>query len=662
MLPRMKKIVTLFLVMAMILITASCSAGNESSGKPHGNETANNGNQNTDEQKQEPSSDSKYKEAPELAELVAKGELPPVEERLPEEPCVVEVSEEGKYGGSYAGGGFGPSHGQLDTEGLRFVGLLQIEPDLQTFTPSILKDYEISSDFKEYTWYLRKGMKWSDGHPFTADDFMFFYEDILLNEELTPAIADAYKAGGEVMKMEKIDDYTIKITFKEPYPAFEVVMAKSFWTRLYAPKHYLQKWHIKYNEKANELAKEEGYESWFQAFNYHLDDSQAQQDTERPNITPWVLYKIDEVGNKYYKRNPYYWKVDQFGNQLPYIEEQRVVLVQDSEMRIMKLISGELHAAAENPLPVKDYPLYKENESKGQYKVYLFNNTRGSDCAVVFNLTTKNQDLRPIFNDIRFRQAMSLAIDRQKINDTLYLGKAKVRQAAMPSVTSFFEEWMETYYAEYDPDKAGQLLDEIGLKWNADKTARLLPNGKPIRIILETTEEFIPMCEIVAEDWTKIGVETILKQQERSFFQERVPANEVECSAFTYDSVHEFNLRTGTVNLLPPFNSITLTVAPLWNDWVNSNGQKGEEPPAEILDLRERVLKIMGLEAGSEEYMELGKSIASDMVKGLYFIGTTVAPRVVIISEKLGNTPTEGTFATDYGFWYPYKGDTWYFK
>ena len=257
-----------------------------------------------------PSGEVKYNEAPALAALVKDGKLPPIEERLPMEPCVVNVPVVGTYGGVFSGGGFGPAHGQLDTEAFRFVGLLQIEPDLETFTPNILKDYEVNDDYTEYTLYFREGMKWSDGEPFTADDMIFWYEDILLNKELTPSVGTAYKSGGEVMLMEKIDDYTVKVSFAAPLPAFRVSMAKSFWTTMYAPKHYLKQWHIDHNPEAKALAAKENYESWFQAFLFHMDRGQAQQDTKRPTLMPWTLQSIDTVGNKYYERNPYYWKVE----------------------------------------------------------------------------------------------------------------------------------------------------------------------------------------------------------------------------------------------------------------------------------------------------------------------------------------------------------------
>ena len=614
---------------------------------------------------QAPVMSSEYGEAPELADMVANGELPSVEERLPEEPCVVNAAEIGQYGGVFKGAGFGPSHGQLDTEGLRFVNLLQIEEDLSTFTPSILKDYEANDDFTVWTWYLREGMKWSDGAPFTADDFIFWYEDIILNEELTPTISAAHKTGEDVMVMEKVDDYTVTVTFAAPNKSFDITMAKSFWNgRFFAPKHYLEQFHIKYNTDAEANAKADGYETWWQAFNAHYDTGQTQIDVTRPEVVPWVLYQIDDVGNKYYKRNAYYWKVDAEGNQLPYIDEQHVIIVQDAQMRVMKLISGEIHNAGENPLPIKDYTLYKENEEKGDYKVFLFDNTRGSDSSFTFNLNTNNEDLRPIFNDLKFRQAMSLAINRQEMNDVLYFGKANIRQAAPPANTTFFKDWMETYLTEYDTARANELLDEAGLTWNADKTARLLPNGEPIKLILETTEEFVPMSEMVAEYWTAVGVETILKQQERTFFQERGPAGERDVQSFTFDSVSEFSIRSDQWGKMRPFQwgNLTLDISPKWRIWEETNGADGMEPPQELIDLRDRMIAFGELTPGSDEYLAEGEAILTQFIEGTYYIGTTVAPRVIIISNKLGNTPAEGTFAGDYMFWFPYKGDAWYFK
>lgn len=610
--------------------------------------------------------DGEYKESPLVHELVEKGELPPIEERLPEEPAVVEVDEIGAYGGRYVGAAFGPSSGALDTEGLRFQSLLTIEEDLQTFKPNLIKGYEVNDEFTEYTIHLREGMKWSNGDPFTTADWMFWYNDILMNSDINQAVDVAYCVNGEPMKYEAIDDYTLKISFASTNPSFEIVMAR-YSTNLirtfFAPKEYLSKWHKTYNPDADALAKEEGYESWILCFKAHLDNTQAQIDCEAPDVYPWVLDCIDELGNRFYTRNPYYHVVDQEGNQLPYIDEQEALIVQDKDVRSLKLISGEIHAAGENPLPVSDYTMLKENEANGDYQVFLFENTRGADCAFTFNITDKKPELREVFTNVKFRQAMSYAIDRNTINETLYYGKGTVRQATASANTSFMKEEFETAFVEYDVEKANALLDECGYEWNSAGTVRLMPNGEEFNLVLETIEEFVPVAEMVCEYWDAVGIHTSLKQQERTYYLERGITNERDVCCFTLDSVGEFNLRSMSFSRLRPgaaFDDLEFMQA--YKDYWDSNGANGEQPPEEIEQLRNDCLKFGTLAADDPEYAELGESILSRISEQCWMIGVSVSPRLVIISNRLGNTPTEGTFANDYNFWKPYRGDTWYFK
>ena len=330
-----------------------------------------------------------YGEAPSLKAEVEAGNLPPVEERLPLEPYVSKAEEIGVYGGVYRAGGFGPTHGQVDTEGLRMVALMRIMPDTATTEPFIIKGYDVNDDFTEYVLYLREGMKWSDGAPFTADDFVFWYEDIATQEDLYSVLTTGITNVNmwKTAQISKRDDYTVVVTFNESAPSFITKMQRAAANdAMWAPKHYLSQYHIKYNEKADELAKAEGYESWQLCFSAHMDRGQTSKDYG-PDITPWVLYNIDADGNKYFKRNPYYFVVDAEGNQLPYIDEQMSVIVADAQTRTLKLINGELDAAGENPLPVSDYTLYKENETKGNYTVYLFDNSRGGDSGFTFNQT-----------------------------------------------------------------------------------------------------------------------------------------------------------------------------------------------------------------------------------------------------------------------------------
>lgn len=607
-------------------------------------------------------SSGSYAEAPQLAELVAAGTLPPVEERLPLEPLVVTPrSEVGTYGGEQRGAAFGPKTGQLDTEGLRMQSLLFIEPDLQTLTPNILKAYSPSDDFKTWTLTLREGMKWSDGAPFTTDDFMFWYEDIFLNPELTPAPQAVYVSGGEPMTMTKIDAVTLEVSFVNPNPNFDLTMSKSYWNdRMFAPKHYLSQWHSKYNPDADAQAKSEKFETWVQAFQFHDAHAQDAQDTALPDITPWVLNRIDELGNKYFERNPYYWAVDTEGNQLPYIDRQVAVLVKDAQVRTLKFISKELDNAGENPLPVKDYPLYVENETQGDYKVFLFENSRGNDIGISFNQTAKDPVLRAIFQDVRFRQAMSLAINRQQVNDVLYVGRATVRNATIPATTSFYEEWMGSYFAEFDTAKANALLDEIGLTMDAASQVRMRPDGKPLEVVLECWEEFCPHSEMVAEMWTAVGVKTTMSQIERTLWLERNQANEQEIYAHPFDQIAEPNLRAANCARIRPLSVDSF--APLWRTWYNTDGAEGEEPSAENQQIAELCNQFAAAIPGSPEYQQVGSELAKLYTEQLYSLGISVAPRVMIISNRLGNTPTEGMFSGDYMFWVPYRGDQWYVK
>lgn len=610
--------------------------------------------------------DGQYKEAPMLAEMVANGELPAIEERLPEEPAVVEVDEIGIYGGTYVGAAFGPSSGQVDTEGLRFQSILTIEEDLKTFKPNLIKDYTVNEDSTEYTLTLRKGMKWSNGDAFTTADWMFWYEDVLMNTDVNPSVDVAYCSNGIPMTYEAVDDYTLVIRFEESNPSFQIIMARystSTIRTFFAPKEYLSQYHINYNPDADALAKEEGYESWILCFKAHLDNSQAQTDCNAPDVYPWVLNRIDSNGNKFFTRNPYYHVVDQEGNQLPYIDEQEALIVQDKDVRNLKLISGEILAAGENPLPLSDYSMLKENEANGDYTVYLFENTRGSDCAFTFNITDQDENLREIFNNVKFRQAMSYALDRNTINETLYYGKGTVRQATASADTSFMKEEFETAFLEYDVDKANALLDECGYVWNDAHTVRLMPNGEEFNLVLETIEEFVPMSEMACEYWTAVGIKTTLKQDERTYYLEKSVANEVHIKAFTMDSVGEFNLRSGSFSRLRPGNAFDdLEFMQAYKDYWDSNGENGEQPPQEIDDLRNDCLRFGTMTTDDPEYAALGESILQRISDQCWFIGVTVSPRLVIISNRLGNTPTEGTFANDYNFWKPYRGDTWYFK
>lgn len=679
-----KKLSILGFLLGLVLLIVSCApvaAPGETTGQDDGGQqeapadTADEDDADDTDDTDEPAeveipevdfTDSEFNEAPELAALVAAGELPPVHERLPLVPFVSSAPEIGTYGGIYRGASFGPTHGQLDTEALRFVGLLRLEPDLRTMRPFLIYDWEVNDDFTVYTLYLREGLRWSDGERLTSGDFRFWFDHVLMNEYLTPVIPTRYISGGEVMQLETPDDYTVIYSFANPNPAFDITMLRSMFPGdvKWDPQHYLQDFHIDFNPDADAVAQEYGFEDWVQHFLHRRDRTQAGTNVTVPCVTPWVLSRIDEQGNRYFDRNPFYFVVDREGNQLPYIDQQIGVLVPDNQNRILRLMNGELHAAAENPLPVRDFTLYVEGEEQGNYTVFLFDNTRATDAAVTFNINHSDLVLREIFNDLRFREAMSLAIDRNVINATLFYGRADARQAVPPPYpnTSFMEDWMFDHMMEFNLEEANRLLDEMGLEMNA-AGQRLRPDGEPLFFVLETIEEFAPQGEMVSEMWTEnVGVRVELRVQERAFMRERFSTNERDAQMFTLDSVTEFALRANPDGLRPAWRSWEIGFAPLYYEWFATGGEEGLEPPAEIQELRDMVNEWIVMSPEDPAFQELGREIAERHTLSMYYIGTTVAPRVVIISNLLGNTPTEGTFAGDFGFWYPFRGDSWFFR
>jgi len=606
----------------------------------------------------------KFHEAPMLRVKVAAGELPPVEKRLPEEPLVIEPIEEiGQYGGRITGTALGPTTWN-DTAQPRLEFSLTVNNKVTEVLPNIAKGYDFSEDKKTLTLYLRKGMKWSDGHPFTADDYLFWYEDVLLNDELTPVKPRAWSPGGELMKMEKVDDYTIRLHFAQPYPVILNYIAY-FGSRqesFFHPKHYLKRWHIKYNPKANELAKEEGYDYWWQAFNFHKITGPQQQDTNLPMVRPFILKKRTPT-QKIFERNPYYWKIDTEGNQLPYLDELVCDIVESAEITTLKAIAGEISYAGMD-IALKDYPLFKKNEEKGGYRTLLYKYLRGSVCAFAFNQTHKDPVLRKIFQDVRFRQAMSLAINRDEINNILYFGKAIPCQATVHPTCSYYKEEWSKAYAQYDPERANKLLDEIGLKWDKKHQYRLRPDGKSLAVTIEFWPGEGPktkICELVKGYWEKVGVKVSLKPEERSFNAMRRNANEVDVNVWHVDRTSELRAYIPWTSKFFNFKS-ELGQGVLWQDWYDTGGKAGEEPPEKI----KRMYKLLDewtTTTSEEEYRRLAQELFDFYAENLFIIGTVgMAPKVIVVKNNLRNVPEKAYFDADNTFWNTLGIAQWFLK
>ncbi|MDE0446970.1 MAG: ABC transporter substrate-binding protein [Spirochaetaceae bacterium] len=611
-----------------------------------------------------------YGEAPMLAAMVAAGELPPVQERLPEEPLVLQpLASIGRYGGNLIGAANYPTYGADDVWSARIQGLLKPSMDLATVVPNAARAWQASDDLRSLTLHLRRGMKWSDGHPFTADDVMFWYDDYLGNDEINPVKPKMWSPGGELMTVEKLDDLTVRYSFAAPFPGGTVLMAAvprdGNWTT-FAPRHYLEQFHISYNPEANDLAKEAGLDNWYQLLRSHWGlEIQSREDVDLPSIDTWVLDEVDAAGNKYFTRNPYYWKIDTAGNQLPYIDEQTRQLFDSMETIHLQVINGELSYAAFHSV-LNNYPLYKSNEAEGGYRVLLWKSLRGAEQTFYWNQTSKDPVLREIFNDIRFRQATSLAINRDEINDSLFFGRAVPRQATVNPDNELFEPWMADHYAEYDPDRANELLDEMGLQWDADGEYRLRPDGKRIAVVFPYRELEGPkqrINELAQEYWKAIGIDVTLKQVSSKLFWEMVNANEVDLGGKHLDMNTVTGLYSCTFCRFRP--SWGVSNGRPWQTWYNTDGAQGEEPPPDVKELFELSDRWLTMPPNTDEWRALGKELMKRNVEGMYQVGTVgMGPQPVLVADNLHNIPDEGSWWYDwFAVWFAgYHADQWYFS
>ena len=599
-------------------------------------------------------SSGQYREAPMLAELVAAGELPPVTERLPDEPKVKEVVEEiGRYGGTI--NAFAINMDSWNDMGEVIGGssfLLDLTADNE-IVPDLAAGYELAEDGKSMTLLLRPGAKWSDGHPFTADDIVFMFEDMHWNDEV-----NTWNLYGRVNRIRKLDDYTVRFEMDTPYPVLPVVMVT--WPggeiASYAPKHYLQKWHIKYNPDAASLAKEEGFDSWAQAFNSH-QIFYPTTDIDQPTTMPWT-FETQTATVKFFERNPYFYQVDPAGNQLPYIDSVVVTAV-NKEVYQAKIMSGEADIAVANTT-MENYSLYKENEQQGGYRVIAVPGVNASEAGFSINQNHPDPELRKYFNDVRFRQALSMALNREEMNEAVYFGLGTPRQATtLPSSSFYKPEWGEEHPSiKYDPDRASALLDEIGMTARDGDGFRLGPDGKALVLLVEYAEAFTDptMFELMKEYWEDVGLKILISGELAwAIYNERTRNVDHMIMVQGYGTVGEISF------LVEPFRPRVhgLKEAPAWETWleadrdVNYLGTKsladfeggkfpGEEPPEHVKEQFYRVERATSVPLGSPEYTKLMEAIYDYNAETLYHMGTIgMAPKLHIVDNNLRNVPEQ---------------------
>ena len=419
-----------------------------------------------------------FQEAPQLAELVKSGKLPQVKDRIPAEPMVLKpVHSVGKYGGTWRRGFTGPGDVENGNRINASDKLLFWDYTGTKIVPSVAKGVEMSADGKTYTISLRKGMKWSDGAPFTADDFVFWFEDLYSNRDIVPTPIPDMTVNGKPGKVVKVDETTVKFEFDDPYFLFYDLLAgdtligggqsvrqsQGFTFGAYAPKHYLKQYLPKYSslEAVNAIAKQEGYENWVKLIHFKKDWS---LNVDVPTLGPWRTTRPINTPTWVLERNPYYYAVDTAGNQLPYIDRIVMTLSQDTEILNLRAIAGE-YDLQERHIDLGKLPVIIENQKKGNYTLHLDTAINGSDTTLQINSSYRaDPEIGKWLANADFRRALSMGIDRNQLNETFFLGVGTPGSAVPGEDSPYFpgKEW-RTKWSTLDLAQANALLDKIGL-------------------------------------------------------------------------------------------------------------------------------------------------------------------------------------------------------
>ncbi|WP_298724738.1 ABC transporter substrate-binding protein [uncultured Ferrovibrio sp.] len=590
-------------------------------------------------------------ETPSLAAEVAAGRLPPIDRRVPEKPLVVSLKsgqEPGRQGGELRTL-IGRARDVRLLSVINYTRLVVYNEDFE-FVPDLAASFEVE-DERIFTFHLRPGHKWSDGHPFTSEDFRYFWEDIALNKELSPAGPPAdLRVNGELPEVSFPDQYTVRYAWSQRNPYFLPRIAGTAPLYLYRPAHYMKRFHIKYADREaldREVAAAKR-RNWA-ALHNKLDNMFELDNPDLPTLDPWIIKTRPPAIRFVAQRNPYFHRVDQNGFQLPYIE--RVILTQaDAKLIPAKAGAGEADLQFRN-ISFNNFTFLKENEKRAGNKTLLWRTAKGAHFALFPNLNCNDPTWRDLMRNTRFRQALSLAIDRQGINESLFFGLAiESNNTVLPGSPLFKPEY-QTTNAIYDPAAANRLLDEIGLTKRDSNGIRLLPDGRPLEIIVETAgedTEQTDILELIGENWVKIGVKLFAKPSQRDVVRNRIFSGEAIMSVWT-----------GLENGLAKASTIPSELAPTsqyglqwpkWGQWRETNGQSGEpvDMPVgqELLDLLDGWLEARSEEERARIWHRM-LAIHAEQTLTIGVVSGTFQP--IVVNKKLVNIPKEGVFNWDPG-------------
>jgi ABC-type transport system substrate-binding protein len=546
-------------------------------------------------------------QAPALIDQVSAGTLPPLEDRITTEPHVVPVIERiGRYGSDQTMGTLGVADGAIFTRFTKYENLVRWNVDWTDVLPDIAKSFEVQDEGKTFVFSLRKGMKWFDGEPYTADDILFWYEE-QSDTDLHPSFSSTWSTSGGPVVVTKEDDYTVKWAFSDPYGLFLQRQSTPSGTGLaWRARHWLQQFFPAYADKADLEAKTKaaGVTYWYEAYGDWTDE---ELNPDRPCNWAWQYTSVIGDSPQFIvDRNPYYWKIDPEGNQLPYCDRQVYSVQADREAIVMMAVAGEISYQGRHISSLANKPLFMDNMESADIR---FIDTVGSGMNAMMlglNLTHKDEALRELFQKKDFRIALSHAINRQEIIDVVNLGQGTPWQGAPLPESPLYNETLATQYTEFDPDTANAMLDEI-LPEKDGEGMRLRPDGESLGIVAEVCsnqQARIDALELIKQYWANVGIRITIKTEDRSLFYERKDANEHDLSVWGGDGGMDVVLEP---RWYFPYSGESL-YGEAWQQWYNTVGAEGMEPPEAAkkqMELYDQLKVTVGTEAQNEIMTEI---------------------------------------------------------
>jgi len=592
---------------------------------------------------------AKYKEAPMLAELVKAGKLPAVDQRLPVSPLVLKPHDKiGKYGGTWRTALKGGADNAWLVRTFAYDYLVRWDLNWTTVLPNVAESWTANADATEYTFKLRKGMKWSDGKPFTADDIVFWATDVVNNKELTPATGGWFAAGGKYGTAEKVDETTVKFKFSA---SNGMVIVRNACPDGQGPvqfqAEYCRGFHKKYADaaKLDALIKENKVDDWIKLFQTKCSGvpgtpiAARWQNVALPVISAHVLITPSATKDPCKaQRNPYYWKVDPDGNQLPYLDGIFYDYIEDMNVLALKAAAGEIEMMDRHIATNANKPVFVDNMKKGDYSFFETIPSSMNSMVISVNLTHKDKQLRAIFQDINFRAGLSHAINRKEMIDVLWVGQGEPYQCAPRPTSPFYNEKLAKQYTEYDVKKANEYLDKALPKKDANGV-RLMPDGKPLAFTMEisnTGKEWMDAGPILQKYWKAVGVDMTPKVEDRALMYTRKDANEFDAMVWGGDGGLDVILEP---RWYFPYSAES-QYGILWQYWWRKD-PRGEEPlaaPKKQMELYDQI-QATGDTKKQEELMKQILQIAQEQ---FYAIGIVLPVNGYgIVKNNFKNVPKQ---------------------